>query len=212
MSKLWIIGDSFSAAFKSPNEGPDSYKNRYSKFKGYYPKFFGDFISESLGLEYSILTNSGPHDNNRMLECFIDNMDLIKEGDIVSFGWTTTNRLSFVDTKSNQWIVMNAHNMTGDYCYDFSVKSLIEFAINRDHYLYENQLKKWMKLVNKSIPNVNVIHWSWTNNTYFTFETIEQETNGLINDFHWSENGHQKFAEWFLNVLNKKIENNCYKL
>jgi hypothetical protein len=211
MKKLWIIGDSFSTSFYAPNEGSNSYKNLYGNFKGYTPKFFGDFISEQLDIEYEILTTNISHDNFRMMDRFIENVDRIKDGDIFSFGWTSATRLSFVNTEKNEWVVCHAPNNEDGYIYDMSSKSLIEWAINRDHPLYIEQLKGWMKLIDISIPKVKVVHWSWTNNSYFPFESIAEETNKLINDAHWSENGHKQFAEWFLGVYNGKIKNNCYE-
>ena len=211
MSKLWIIGDSFSAEFFHPKEGPNSYKNLYSKYKGYTPKFFGQIISERLNIDYQILPE-GPNDNSRMLELFIDNMDKMKDGDILSFGWTSTSRLSIVDCINNKWEIVNAGNMTGDFLHGIRVSSLVDFAINRDHILYIKQLIKWMKLIDRSVPNVKVIHWTWTNNTYFPFERIVDDTEGIIDDIHWSEKGHEQFANWFLDVYNKKIENKCYEI
>jgi hypothetical protein len=210
MKKLWIIGDSFSSDFYEPTEGPDSWKNLYCDYKGYNPKFFGHFVSEDLNMDYEILTK-GPHDNFKMIECFIDNIDKFNDGDILSFGWTDPSRIRFVDFSTNEWEVINAHNMTGDYLRGMSVSTLIEWAANRQHKLYGDELIKWTKLISKSLPNVFVIHWTWGNNSYLPFDRIVDDTNGIINDLHWSERGHQQFANWFLDVYTKKIENKCFE-
>jgi hypothetical protein len=210
MKKLYVIGDSFSSKFYEPQEAPDSWKNKYIDYKGYEPKFFGEFITEELGIDYEILTK-GPHDNFKMIECFIDNLDKFNDGDILSFGWTDPSRLRFVDFSTNEWEVINAHNMTGDYLCGVSVSTLIEWAANRQHKLYGDELIKWTKLINKSLPNVSIIHWTWGNNSYLPFDRIVDDTNGIINDLHWSERGHQQFANWFLDVYNKKIENKCFE-
>ena len=210
MKKLWIIGDSFSAKFYAPNESIDSWKNKYCEYKSYIPKFFGQFVSEQLGIEYEILTQ-GPNDNFKMIELFIDSIDKFHDGDIISFGWTDQSRLRFVDFSENQWEVVNAHNMKGDYLKGVSVSTLVEWASNRGHKLYSEEIIKWAKLINKSLPNVSILHWTWTNHSYFPFERIVDDTQGLINDLHWSEKGHKQFANWFLDVYNKKIENNCFE-
>jgi hypothetical protein len=31
-------------------------------------------------------------------------------------------------------------------------------------------------------------------NSYLPFDRIVDDTNGIINDLHWSERGHQQFA------------------
>lgn len=208
MRKLWIIGDSFSVPFEEPKEGPDSWKNRYCNYKGYPPKFFGEIVCDKLSMGYEILTE-GPNDNYRMIEIFTDNIHRFGAGDILSFGWTDLSRLRFVDTSTNKWEVVNAHNMKGVYYHNMSVDSLVEWASNRTHSLYIEELIRWTKLISSSIPNITVIHWSWINHEYFPFEKIFDETNGLVNDFHWSENGHKQFADWFLDVYNTKIKNNC---
>lgn len=212
MKTLWVIGDSFSADFYAADEGPQSFKNRYSKYKGYTPKFFGNFVSESLGIEYKILT-PGAHDNSKMFNVFIKNLDNFQDGDIISFGWTGQPRLRVVNTKTNSWIVVNAHKMMEDILsHDFAVQSLVEMSVNRMHPLYIEDLKIWMTAIDRLVPNCKVIHWSWTQKWLSSnFESIQEETKGEIDDFHWSENGHRKFAEWFLDVYHNKIENNCYK-
>jgi hypothetical protein len=211
MKKLWIIGDSFSSDFNEPTEGPDSWKNLYCDYKGYNPKFFGQFVSEDLNMDYEILTK-GIFDNYKMIELFVDNMDRFNEGDIISFGWTATARIRFVDESTNQWEVINSRGMKGDVFKGMTVSTLSEIAVNRDHELYTKELIKWTKLINKSLPNVSIIHWTWTNNSYFRYERISDETEKKINDLHWSENGHRQFADWFIGVHNKQIENKCFDL
>ena len=209
MKKLWIIGDSFSSDFYEPTDEPDSWKNLYCDYKGYNPKFFGHFVSEDLNMDYEILTK-GIFDNYKMIELFVDNMDRFNEGDIISFGWTATSRLRFVNESTNQWEVINARGMTGDVFQGMTVSTLSEIAANRDHKLYLKELIKLTKLINKSLPNVSIIHWTWTNNSYFHYERISDETENKLNDLHWSENGHRQFADWFIGVHNKQIENKCF--
>ena len=211
MKKLWIIGDSFSTNFYAPDEDDNCWKNLYCKYKGYHPKFFGEFVSEDLNMDYEILTK-GIFDNYKMIELFVDNMDRFNEGDIISFGWTATARIRFVDESTNQWEVINSRGMKGDVFKGMTVSTLSEIAVNRDHELYTKELIKWTKLISRSLPNVSIIHWTWTNNSYFRYETISNETEKKLNDLHWSENGHRQFADWFIGVHNKQIENKCFDL
>lgn len=211
MRTLWIIGDSFSSEFYAPNEGPESFKNRYSKYKGYTPKFFGNFLSEMLGIEYKILTFDA-HDNSLMFNKFINNIDNILEDDIVSFGWTHTSRLRVVNSENNRWVILNAHPTMKDCpTKDFSIQSLLELSVNRSHPLYTEDLKIWMKAIDRLVPKSRVIHWTWSSDKLPNFEKINEETKGFIEDFHWSENGHKNFAEWFVGVYKNNIENKCYK-
>lgn len=211
MKKLWIIGDSFSTDFYAPDEQPDGWKTLYSEYKGYTPKFFGNFVSEELQMEYEILTK-GIFDNHKMIELFIDNMDRFNEGDVISFGWTSTTRIRIANESTNQWQVLNVHGWTGDYFNGIPVSSLVEIGLNREHKLYTQELIKWTKLIDRSLPKVSIIHWTWTNHRYFHYETISDDTNKKINDLHWSENGHKQFSDWFIKVYNREIENKCLDL
>jgi len=147
-----------------------------------------------------------------MIELFVDNIDRFNDGDIISFGWTSTSRIRFVNESTNQWEVINALGMKGDIFQGMTVNTLLEIATNRCHKLYIEELIKWTKLINKSLPKVSIIHWTWTNVSYFDYERITDETHKKINDLHWSEHGHRQFSDWFIKVHNKEIENKCFNL
>ena len=64
----------------------------------------------------------------------------------------------------------------------------------------------WVKLVDRLFKKNKVIQWTWTQYSLMNFQSIREETNGLFIDDHWSEKGHEEFAEWFIDCHNN---NNC---
>jgi hypothetical protein len=44
--------------------------------------------------------------------------------------------------------------------------------------------------------------WKWNNNGLFSdYQTIEDETNGIIPDSHWSEDGHKNYCRDLMEEL-----------
>jgi hypothetical protein len=78
---------------------------------------------------------------------------------------------------------------------------------------YGIDLNNYIKIINKAFINNKIIHWSWLNYenktplsiNYIDMETIKQDTNGLIDDFHYSEKSHIILSKNFINLINKKI-------
>lgn len=207
MSKLWIFGDSFSETFKREDGGVYlDWKKRYVEFKGYEPKVFGDIVAEKLNLELVNTNLKGfASDNATILSRIIEHCDEVNDGDVISVGWTETVRTRIVDFRGNHWAVIAPSHPIIDYP-DMSERTLQEIGVNRTHPQYHNELCDWVKLVNRLFKNNKVIQWTWTQPRIMRFNSITEDTNGLLNDNHWSEKGHQQFAEWFIDCHNN---NNC---
>lgn len=204
MSKnLYIFGDSFSAGFSFES----NWTNNYINWKGYTPKGFGEIVSQKLNLELINLAENAS-DNYSILQKFCDNVNNIQKNDLVIIGWSSPLRFRLV---SNDWITILPN-------YDkFSTKeidktkisesTLIEILLNRDDVRYCNEVNSWIKLLNTL--DKNIIHWTPFDqrlNCMFLnkFETIFTETNGELNDWHFSEKGHQQSADLFINKFKNK--------
>ncbi len=207
MSKLWVFGDSFSETFKKENGGIYlEWKKKYVDFKGYEPKVFGDIVAEKLNLELVNTNLKGlASDNATILSRIVEHCDEIQDGDVISVGWSTLTRFRLVKFKKNVWDIINpSHPIAIDG--NISEKTIEEIGINRTHYLYHNELCDWVKLVDRLFKNNKVIQWTWTEHRLLKCHSIKDDTNGLLSDNHWSERGHQEFAEWFIDCHNN---NNC---
>ena len=201
--KLYIFGDSFSAGFSFES----NWTNPYVNWKGYTPKGFGEIISQKLNLELINLSENAS-DNYSILQKFCDNEKNIKKNDLVIIGWSSPLRFRLV---SKDWITILPN-------YDkFSTKeidktkisesTLIEILLNRDDIRYCNEVNSWIKLLNNL--DKNIIHWTPFDQRLDCmflnkFETIVTETNGKLNDWHFSENGHKQLSDLFINKFKSK--------
>ena len=201
--KLYIFGDSFSAGFSFES----NWTNNYVNWKGYTPQGFGEIVSQKLNLELINLSENAS-DNYSILQKFCDNEKNIKKNDLVIIGWSSPLRFRLV---SKDWITILPN-------YDkFSTKeidktkisesTLIEILLNRDDIRYCNEVNSWIKLLNNL--DKNIIHWTPFDQRLDCmflnkFETIVTETNGKLNDWHFSENGHKQLSDLFINKFKSK--------
>lgn len=202
-NKLWIFGDSFSEPLRYiPGANYLDWKKNYVNFKGYEPKVFSEIVAEKLNLELINTNLKGEaSDNSTILSRIIENIDKIEDDDVISIGWSTVTRFRLVNFKYNVWDIINpGHDIAEGSL--ISQKTIEEIGVNRTHDFYFNELCDWVKLLNKLFKNNKVIQWTWTQRNILKFDRIVDETNGLLNDNHWSERGHQEFAEWFINCYN----------
>jgi len=206
--KLYIFGDSFSAGFSFDS----NWTNNYVNWKGYTPKGFGEIVSEKLNLELINLAENAS-DNYSILQKFCDNVNNIKKNDSVIIGWSSPLRFRLVSNnlKNNDWItILPNYNEFSTKKFDrtkISESTLTEILLNRDDIRYCNEVNSWIKLLNN--VNKNIIHWTPFDqrlNCMFLnkFETIFVETNGELNDWHFSEKGHQQSADLFINKFKNK--------
>ena len=201
--KLYIFGDSFSAGFSFES----NWTNNYVNWKGYTPHGFSEILSQKLNLELINLSENAS-DNYSILQKFCDNEKNIKKNDLVIIGWSSPLRFRLV---SKDWITILPN-------YDkFSTKeidktkisesTLIEILLNRDDIRYCNEVNSWIKLLNNL--DKNIIHWTPFDQRLDCmflnkFETIVTETNGKLNDWHFSENGHKQLSDLFINKFKSK--------
>ena len=79
--------------------------------------------------------------------------------------------------------------------------------VNRfENDIYKSEIKSWVNLIKAALKNNIVYDWHWKDDfleTTETFELISQETNGLIQDTHWTEDGHEKFSKIILEIIKK---------
>jgi hypothetical protein len=195
MNTVWVFGDSFSVDF---NLNPTINCRGYIKHKGYIPKTFGKLISEHYDMGYENHARGG-FDNYSIMETFCNVVDMIKDGDIIFLGWSHYHRFRIIAEK--KWMPIN-----GPIEFEnISINTVEEILVNRNHPYYEQEVESWEKLIKhslKPLPNVKLIVWKWWSPKYNSkFETISKETNGIITDFHWSENGHKQVMEYMIPII-----------
>jgi hypothetical protein len=216
--KLWAFGDSFTEPF-SVQCGDQLI---YHKWKGHIPKNFIDFISENLQVE-KINKAKGGSSNRTILSTFINNMDYIEDNDIVIIGWTSLNRFRIIDSEENFFDVISPQTIIKALWDSPTIRhSIDEYLIIREHPLFFNELMEYMDLINKSLPKCQIVYWTWHHMNIPSYkpkfqelinlfnsklvhngpiEDIITETQGVIQDFHYSENGHRYLAEKILKKI-----------
>ena len=216
MKKLWIFGDSFSATNK--RNQIERWRKLYIKWKGYTPKVWCEFLNDSMQLKLHNLSISAT-DNYSIFDTIVDSLDSISEDDIVIIGWTSTLRFRIIDKLNNFNTIRPSDSgihSTLEHTYEYdmiSMNTINEILVNRDNELYQYELNRFIKIVNKSLDTKNIIHWSPFQKSHpilnihripliDDLELIKDETIGEINDYHYSENGHKILSDYFLKILN----------
>lgn len=215
MATLWTFGDSLTERF-NPNY---EWSKKYIDWKGYVPKVYGNYVSEMLNYDLQNLGKAGS-DNYTIFETFCKTYSHIKDGDVVIIGWTSVGRFRFVSSSGN-WVTLNP-NYTNylDNLNFISKNTIDEIFINRTNSNYIDEVNNWIQFINSSCINKKIIHWSTIKGEgeldthhFFNMERINVETNGLIDDLHFSENGHQQMSINLLDIIfNKDGINNTNKL
>lgn len=206
--KVLIFGDSFSCEF-------DKISKEYVEWKGYIPKNFGEILKDEFKSDYLNFAKPGI-DNYTIFHSIFDNVDIINDDDIIIVGWSTIDRFRIASIL-NVWMtvapsVIESITSNNLLC-DISKESLLEVMINRNnnYNLYMNEINSFIKIINYTFKNNKIIHWSWknfNNKVDLTFEiyrwnTILDETNGEINDYHLNEEYSKNLSKIMINNLKK---------
>jgi hypothetical protein len=95
---------------------------------------------------------------------------------------------------------------------NISINTINEILVNRNHYLYSVEVNNWIKLINFTLKNNTVVHWTAfesSMNVIFIggIERISVETNDEIIDGHFSEKGQLELSEKLMStfIKNKKL-------
>jgi hypothetical protein len=209
--QLWVFGDSFSVPFERvKNEHP------YVPYKKYCPKIFSNIISENLNLELTDRSRGGSS-NYDIFHTYIKEIDNIKDGDILIFGWTQIIRFRIASKRNDFYDVIIAVVEHMKELIDIPSKSLFDLTLNRsNNSIYFDELSDYIKVIKESKPNCKILHWTWVeplfkdsyeNNfyglliPYKKYKTVKEETNGEVNDFHYGEEAHLELANDLLKFL-----------
>jgi hypothetical protein len=205
MLKLWTFGDSFTESFL-PKEDCKviHWRHEYINWKGYVPKVYGELLSERLDMKL-MNYGMGSWDNYSIFESFCKVVKEIKKDELVIFGWSDSSRFRLTDPSGN-WINYLPNNskipVLAEYMDRDSINKLLA---NRSNKRYDSEVNNWIHLINHTLKNNYVIHWTAFRNSlqanYLSgFDEIRDETKGEIDDVHFSEQGQIQLSK----VLERK--------
>jgi len=210
---IWTFGDSFSTTW----EKMYGLGAKYIEYKGYQPKIFSNYLSTMLDVNVN-QCGIGGADNNTIFDCIIDNIESITTNDIVIVGWTEPSRFRL--EKNNKWTTIQNYDSTLESYKFIDTNALQQILVNRMSRLYWDEIVNWSKLLSTifELKGIKVIFWSpfalctdihlkkqllpkdWYIGTLLN--RLHDETNGVINDAHFSELGHKELADIFYKKLN----------
>ena len=214
---LWIFGDSFSTPFDNKIQG--QWDTEYCNWKGYIPKHFGDIIGNELGVDVKHF-GIGGIDNDTIFETVLKQVPNIRKGDMVIIGWSNVRRIRLVDSDGKfKTIVPNFIDDALKWFDNISKSTIEEIVVNRNHHLYKGELYTKIEFLNFFFKDMKLIQWTaflWDGIRILGFKhinTILMETNGEIEDGHYSEIGHVEISKKFIDILNDdKLRNDSNRL
>lgn len=210
IKNLWTFGSSNTAPIHKQTCGKE-----YIEWKGYKPKIWPEIIAEELKCNLKNVSVAGC-DNYSIFEMICNFSNQIKENDVIIISWTNPIRFRLVsEVDDDSWVYVLSNFDKSIYKHfnnTISENTLIEILYNRKSNKYLNEIHSWTQLINNTFKKNQIIHWS----EFFklpnveqmkNFETINTDTNGKINDYHFSEKGNYDIAKTLINTgkLTRKI-------
>jgi hypothetical protein len=188
---IYVFGDSFSEDTKK--ETKSSYIDRYFKYKGREVKFYTDLLSENLNQPIKNFSRGGMCNDFMFLE-FMKNYKDIRSNDIVIFGWSNIQR--FLMPNNGLWF-SNLHGFK-----KLSQETQDEITIMRSDPLFVQRQLEIIDFINNCLSDgITTIHWTWSTIPHKHSLSIYSETNGEIDDSHYSEDGHLDLYQKILSQL-----------
>ena len=211
MNKLWTFGDSFTESYLPKDDVVvKHWRHDYINWKGYVPKVYGEVLSEKWGMELKNY-GMGSWDNYSIFESFCQIVDKVESGDVLIFGWSSPERFRVVSV-SGYWKQMApSYDRRQPIVHNLSESTIDELFVNRMHVKYSEEVNNWIKLINFTLKDNVVIHWTpFVSNirAHFLgeFETIKHETNGAVNDGHFCESGQLELSKK-LELIHNRLKN-----
>jgi hypothetical protein len=206
--KLFAFGDSFTNGFNDENA---LHVKQYISWKGYKPKGYVDFLSEYFSCEAHNFAIQG-NDNYSILESFCENLDKIKNDDLVIINWSNVDRFRIVNS-FDSWIRILPNRLEILNQTDISAKTIDQIMVNRMSKKYCEEVLNWSKLINQISKEKKIVQWSYVENLksktikYINpiLENIVTETKGEVNDNHFSEKGNEELSKYILKYLNDNL-------
>ena len=90
-----------------------------------------------------------------------------------------------------------------------SNQTIMEVCVNRLSDVYVDEVNMWINFIKKTINNFKIINWSTFNQGKLDglfvngIEQITKETNGKINDAHFSEKGQKQLSNILMSEIKK---------
>jgi hypothetical protein len=207
MGTLWTFGDSFSSDFDI-HLNEDSNVKKYLKLKNEKTlTSWPNILSTMLNYEIKNFAKGG-NSNYQIFQDFCDVSNQIFENDVVIICWGLLTK--FRTVMNNEFI--NQYPNKGGFW-----DNVIE---DRESIKWADEIYSWEKLMINYSKSKNFKIYFWcgeeqnlTKNKQITTiqslmqlgcKTINDDTDGLIKDYHFSIEGHKQLALMFYKLINNE--------
>lgn len=207
MKKLWVFGCSISDLYDSETS-KYFWSSEYLKWKGYTPKHYTEILAKEFNCELKNYAISGTN-NYEILQSICDKINHISNDDFIILQWTETTRFRLVDDSDNwvNFVFKNSQNKIQlKNNKHLSIQTIQEILMNRLSTKYADEIRSWEILIKNKLNSDNlIILYPFTNlgnygNIVKSIENIAIETNGEIDDPHFSEAGQRQLAKIILDT------------
>jgi len=183
MNNLWTFGCSFTAEYEPINNLHPPYENNYDKYRkwrgGTLPPTWPNIIGKSIG--YNVMNCAlGGSSNYNILMQFSNISHLIKEGDILIFGWTQLTRFIAANFSQN---VFNNVLPAGESYNDLNMSqnTIDEILVNRTHTIWKYEVLSWIKIINNFCKNIGAEDYHWTSDD----RIFNAEQKSIFDDYRY---------------------------
>jgi|TARA_B110000261_G_C13043949_1_gene341462 hypothetical protein len=192
----WFFGDSFTRG-NGCHPNHEYYKSSYT----HGCERWTTTISKTLDMT-EVNTAMGGESNLGILNSLISNIKNIKKGDCVILGDTRPVRVSSFDDSGTRINIINDPHFNytqgnSKYIFDYIYHEIVP---KEDMYLefYQKMFKELLDELKRR--GVHTYYWKHTDIWFPTnmFNTITEDTNGVIQNLHWSWKGHTQMTEFIL--------------
>jgi hypothetical protein len=213
MATLWTFGDSFTFGHGCRHDGPTN--EYYYNYKTESDDIWPNLLGSVLNMEVKNLGECGAS-NDYILDCIIDNFNMIQPNDIVIIGKTFYQRFDVPKLNNNTFDTQCGEDLTFIYNKlkkDESNKNKLEIEtilnygiLFANHTLFKERQDKRFKFIEQQFKNkINkILIWNVIDFTHNRMETIQHHTLGEIKDLHFSFKSHKIFSEFLYKKLYTK--------
>jgi len=217
MKNCYFFGDSFTTMNVLQSRWYMDYvKNKTGSVKTsmyIYKKRWSTLLSNELEIHENNLGKDGIS-NDEIIDIILENIPSMNFGDYCFIQSTVPTRIMGYNKSSDKIQSINTENL-----YDESqlIENIREYVDSQNDisllvnyitdYILSNSQKWDDYYFQKYGTIVDILNDKGVNVVFFTygfwskFETIKEETNGTINDDHWSPKGNQDFFKFLSNKM-----------
>jgi hypothetical protein len=213
MATLWTFGDSFTFGHGCRPDGPTNeyYYNYRKESDDVWPNLLGNILNT----EVKNLGVCGAS-NDYILDCIIDNFNMIQPNDVVIIGKTFHQRFDVpklnnntFDTQCGEDLAFIDKKLNKNKSNKLEIETILNYGILfADHILFKKRQDKRFKFIEQQFRNkINkILIWDVIDFSSSKMETIQHHTLGEIKDLHFSFKSHKIFSEFLYKKLYIKPE------